>query len=197
MNTKIEVFYEATPNPQAMKFNLGAIVADESAFFEDPARTQRSPLAQKIFGFPWAKAVMVTPTSITITKQDWVDWTVLADPLSDLISEHLASGEGVLFSAAEFQDPENIDAETAAGAEILETDEPVVKKIKIILNRDVRPAVAMDGGDIVFSRYENNRLYLQMRGACSGCPSSAITLKDGIETRMKQEIPELIEVISV
>lgn len=201
MNKKVEVFYEATPNPQAMKFNVAAStdICDESIFFDDPTKTARSPLAQKLFGFPWMKAVYISTNSVTITKQDWVEWSILAEPLSDLLSEHIERGEGVLLPASAFakNDGNPDDASPESGAAINANDSFVVKKIKEILERDIRPAVAMDGGDIVFSHYENNRLYLHMQGACSGCPSSAMTLKDGIETRMREEIPELIEVIAV
>lgn len=200
---KFEVYYEATPNPHSMKFNVSAEIATEAVFFEEPTKTARSPLAQKLFGFPWAKAIFIGPTYVTITKQEWVDWSVLADPLSDLIAEHLDRGESVLIDAEEFSESSE-DGPMSGGAapgsastEINENDSPIVKKIKEILNRDIRPAVAQDGGDIVFNRYENNRLYLHMQGACSGCPSSQITLKEGIETRLKEAVPELIEVIAI
>ena len=196
---KIEVYYEATPNPHSMKFNVAIEISKETEFFDDPTKAARSPLAQKLFGFPWAKAVFIGQNYVTITKQEWVDWSVLADPLSDLISEHLDRGEGVLLDAALFE--QNSDDEDAlsphAQSDIQSDDPPIVKKIKEILNRDIRPAVAMDGGDIIFNRYEGHRLYLHMQGACAGCPSSQITLKDGIETRLKEAIPELIEVIAV
>lgn len=192
MSNKYEIFYEATPNPQSMKFNVTVPIANESAFFDNPTQTQRSPLAQKLFGFPWMQAVLIGPDFVTITKQDWVEWNVLADPLSELIAEHLERGEGVLLP----EETLNAQPELAKDdGEISENDSPVVRKIKEILNRDIRPAVAMDGGDIVFHKYENHRLYLHMRGACSGCPSASMTLKDGIEARLKEEIPDLVEVV--
>ncbi|OFZ11492.1 MAG: hypothetical protein A2Z20_12495, partial [Bdellovibrionales bacterium RBG_16_40_8] len=171
-----------TPNPQTMKFRVATQIADETVFFEDPEQTVRSPLAQKLFGFPWAKAIMIGPDFVTITKQEWVEWAVLADPLTSLIAEHLQRDEGVLIDMATLSSDDN--------------DSPIIKKIKEILNRDIRPVVAADGGDIVFSRYVEGRLYLHLRGACSGCPSSVITLKNGIEVRMKEVIPEIVEVVS-
>jgi Fe-S cluster biogenesis protein NfuA len=188
MSKKYEVFYEATPNPNSMKFNVTSEIASESVYFDDPTKTLRSPLAQKLFGFPWTESVFIGPTFVTVTKQNWVDWSVIADPLSDLLAEHLEREEGVLIAATE----ENFETSTDD-----ENDSAIVKQIKDILNREIRPAVAMDGGDIIFSRYENNRLYLQMQGACSGCPSSQITLKEGIEVRLKEIIPEIVEVISI
>ena len=181
--TDFSVFYEATPNPQSMKFTVTAPIAQESLNFTSVQEAARSPLARKIFGFPWAAGVFVGPNFITVTKQDWVDWDVLAEPLSGLIKEHLDSGQPVLTGAAvEVENP---------------NDSHAVRQIKQILREEIRPAVAQDGGDIVFQKYENGRVFLHMQGACSGCPSSALTLKEGIETRLKQALPEILEVISV
>ena len=189
MSEKIQVLYEATPNPQSMKFNFTCQISNETAFFDNPALAARSPLAQKVFGFPWAQSVMIGPYFVTITKQDWVDWTVIADPLADLLAEHLERKEGVLLEL------DTVDSTTEGSSHIEGNDSEIVQQIKKILDNEIRPAVAMDGGDIIFSRYENNRLYLKLQGSCSGCPSSVITLKEGIESRMKQSIPELVEVI--
>ena len=186
MNPRFQVFYEATPNPHSMKFYVTEKITDETACFEDPTKAARSPLAEKIFGFPWAQAVLIGPNFVTITKQSWVDWTVLAEPLANLLAEHLNNDEGIFLPEPEWAEPE------------LSFDEsPVVQKIKEILNSEIRPAVAMDGGDIAFHSYKDNRLYLHMKGACSGCPSAMHTLKNGVEERLKQDIPDLIEVISV
>jgi Fe-S cluster biogenesis protein NfuA len=179
------IFYEATPNPNSMKFNFGKQLTTESIFFENSSQAIRSPLAKKIFGFPWAQAIYIGPDFATITKQDWVEWAVLADPLSDLIAEHLENGEPVL-----------IEQEQEA-AVFDPNDSEDVKVIKTILNSEIRPAVAMDGGDIIFNRLEDDVVYLQMQGSCSGCPSSTMTLKMGIESRLKEALPHLKEVVSV
>lgn len=193
------VFYEATPNPNSMKFRSDHQIADETAFFDDPTKTSRSPLAQKLFGFPWAQAVLIGPDFVTVTKQSWVEWKILADPLANLIDEHLERKEGVLFPAKPAASAASEDHSATDGltSTIHEDDPPEVKTIKHILDTEIRPAVAMDGGDIVFQRYEDNRLYLYMQGACSGCPSSAMTLKQGVESRLKEAVPELIEVIAI
>ncbi len=183
--TEYQVFYEATPNPQSLKFLVTAPIAEESANFTQAEQCSRSPLARKIFGFPWAAGVFIGPNFVTVTKQEWVDWDILAEPLSNLIVEHLTTGEGVLL-------PDLNDVEPDDAAD----ESPIVRQIKHILRTEIRPAVAMDGGDIVFDRYEEGRVFLHMRGACSGCPSSAITLKEGIESRLRQAIPEIQEVIS-
>lgn len=178
----IAVFYEATPNPQSMKFIVTAQIAHESMNFVSATETARSPLARKIFGFPWAGGVFIGPTFVTVTKQEWVDWDVLAEPLAELIKEHVQRGEAVLIEAATEEDDSN--------------DSEIVRHIKQILREEIRPAVAMDGGDIVFEKFEDGRVYLHMQGACAGCPSSTMTLKDGIETRLKAAIPDIVEVVS-
>lgn len=188
--TEYQVFYEATPNPQSLKFVVTANISSESVNFTSAAETARSPLAKKIFGFPWAAGVFIGINFVTVTKQDWVDWDVLAEPLSGLIKEHLERGEGVLFAADA--------AGVGAGSnEAHADDSPVVRQIKTILREEIRPAVAMDGGDIVFERFVDGRVYLQMHGACAGCPSSTMTLKEGIESRLKQSIPDVVEVVAV
>lgn len=185
----ISVFYEATPNPNSMKFIITAMIASESANFTSQAEAARSPLAQKILGFPWAAGCFIGPTFVTITKQDWVDWDVIAEPLSELIKEHLVRGEPVLTAPAADLAPANDEDN--------ENDSPIVREIKKILREEIRPAVAQDGGDISFHKYEQGRVYLHMQGACSGCPSSAFTLKEGIEARLKQSLPEIEEVVAV
>jgi Fe-S cluster biogenesis protein NfuA len=174
-----------------MKFIVTSQIASETVNMPDAASSYRSPLAQKLFGFPWLAGVLVGPNFVTVSKQDWVDWETLADPLSEMIKEHIESGEPVIVNAADV--PEG----ALSAGDFDENDSPAVRLIKTVLNQEIRPAVAMDGGDIVFDRYEDNILYLHMQGSCAGCPSSTMTLKQGIEGRMKEVLPEIIEVVSV
>jgi len=190
-NSKYDVFYEATPNPQALKFVVTSPISSGMVNFASANETSRSPLARKIFGFPWAAGVFIGTNFVTITKQEWVDWDILADPLSELIKEHLDRGEAVLT-------PEPVSAASStgtAGAGAGDSN-PVIEKIKAILEDEIRPAVAMDGGDVTFSRFEQGRVYLHMQGACSGCPSSSYTLKEGIESRLRAAVPEVLEVVA-
>jgi Fe-S cluster biogenesis protein NfuA len=180
----MNVTFETTPNPATMKFIFPQQISDQSVDFPSVETCERSPLAAKIFGFPWVSAVFLGENFVSITKQDWVDWTVLAKPLSGLLAEHVSSGQPVLLNLV------------AANNEN-ENDSPIVKQIKRLLETEIKPVVALDGGDIAFVSYENQVLSLKMMGACSGCPSSQATLKDGIEVRMKQALPEIKEVISV
>ena len=149
-------------------------------------QAKRSPLAGKILGFPWAKSVFLGKNFVTVTKEDWVEWDILCDPLAALIQEHLEKGEQVLL-------PElSKEADTSN-----EKDSSAVQLIKEILQKEIQPAVAMDGGFIDFVSYKDKKVYLNLQGACSGCPSSAFTLKEGIETRLKQSLPEIEEVIAI
>lgn len=180
----MKVTFEQTPNPATMKFNFGQKIADQSYDFPNVEASEQSPLAAKIFGFPWTASVYLGEDFVTVTKQDWVDWDILATLLAGLLGEHVESGQPVVIKLE-------------ASLDESQNDSPVVKQIKRILQNEIKPVVALDGGDIVFSKYEDNKLYIHMRGACAGCPSSQATLKDGIEVRMKELIPEITEVISV
>lgn len=178
------ITFEATPNPATMKFLFHQNYLDRGYDFQDAEEAEVSPLASKIFGFPWVSAVYLGENFLTVTKQDWVEWDYLSAPLANLIEEHIKNNEALLV------DYTNDNTEE-------DNDSPIVKEIKKILNREIRPVVALDGGDIVFSKYENQILYIHMRGACAGCPSSTATLKDGIEVRFKEALPEILEVRSI
>lgn len=192
--SNLRVTYEATPNPQSLKFVVApGNICSESLHFANASDARRSPLALKIFGFPWAAGVFIGPDFVTISKQDWVDWDILADPLAELIREHFARGEPVLSSLAN----ESGGSATESVDDDRPDDPPVIRAIKRVLREEIRPAVAMDGGDVTFERFEDGRVYLRMRGACSGCPSSAYTLKEGIETRLRDAVPEVVEVLSI
>lgn len=187
------VIAEETPNPQSLKFVVrndqdAKKLTSEPVAFVDATEAKASPLAEKLFGFPWMAGVFIGQDFITISKQDWVDWDVLTDPLRSLLEEHL--NEGLPLFA-------EVSASTSADSAHATSDDPVTQKIMEIIEREVRPAVAMDGGDILFQKYENNIVYLRMKGSCQGCPSSTYTLKMGIETRLKEAVPEIQEVVAV
>jgi Fe-S cluster biogenesis protein NfuA len=186
MSSLINISYENTPNPSTLKFLTHKTIADAPLEIATAADADCSPLANKIFGFPWTASVFIGVDFITVTKHDWVDWNVLAQPLANLIQEHINNNEPVV-----------VEVIQKGTNESLSNDSAEVKKIKEILNRDIRPLVALDGGDIVFVKYENQVISLQMKGACNGCPSSTATLKEGIEVRIKELMPEVREVIAV
>lgn len=183
----MDVFYEATPNPQAMRFIVtSSPIADRTQDFSAGGNHSLSPLAQKLFGFPWCAGVLISPQSITITKEDWVDWETLADPLAQIIQEHIESGEKTLLAPH----PESKN-------KAIRSDDPVSLQISEIIENEIRPAVGMDGGDIIFESFKEGVVYLHMVGACAGCPSSTFTLKQGIETRIKELVPEVKEVVAL
>ena len=180
----LKVTYETTPNPDSLKFVLSEKICDETVEFKDRQSAGRSPLALKILGFPWAKSVFLGNDFVTVTKEDWLDWEMICDPLSEMIEEHLKQGEKVLL-------PKKESLKDASA----ETED--IKKIKEILEKDIQPAVAMDGGYIEFVSYEKGIVYLSLQGACAGCPSSTITLKQGISARLQQFVPSIKEVVEV
>ena len=183
-----QVTYESTPNPQSLKFVVNASICNEILEINDRNQAHRSPLAEKILGFPWAKTVFLGENFVTVTKEDWLEWDMVCDPLSDLIKEHLDQGGQVLLPKASSEQKPPDDREQ---------DSEEVKKIKEILETEIQPAVAMDGGYIEFVSYKDGIVYLSLQGACSGCPSSTFTLKQGIENRLKQFVPEIKEVMDV
>jgi len=187
MAEKFVVRFESTPNPQTLRFVVDQPITTQSAEFKSAQQTTRSPLAKKLFGFPWTAGVFIGKDFVTVTKQDWVDWETLAEPLAGLIQEHLERGEAVIHEVAA----------QATTSEDNSEDNDDVRKIKQILDTEIRPMVAQDGGDIVFHKFEGGTVYLFMQGACSGCPSSTMTLKVGIEGRLKEAVPAVKEVVSM
>ena len=179
----VEVRFEPTPNPNALKFVTNRHLSHSAHEFNTTEEAEASPFATKIFQFPWADGVFISQDFITIRKSEIVEWDAVSQPLADMIKEHMEQG------LALFVDD--------SSSEISENDPPIVQQIKQILNQEIRPAVAMDGGDIVFQRFEDNRVYLHMKGSCAGCPSSTMTLKQGIESRLRERIPEVQEVIAI
>jgi len=178
---------EATPNPATLKFLPGRPVLDGgTAQFLSVEEAGRSPLAERLFGVPGVVRVFFGGDFITVTKADDREWSVLKPGLLGAIMEHFTTGQPVLL------------AEGAAADEAFDTaDAEIVGQIKELLDTRVRPAVAQDGGDIVFRGFEKGIVFLHMQGSCSGCPSSTATLKMGIENMLKHYVPEVTEVRAV
>jgi Fe-S cluster biogenesis protein NfuA len=185
--SQVSVTVEATPNPTTMKFRFSAPVVTEAIDFTSAQEAEDSPLASKIFGFPWTSSVFLAPHFISVSKQDWVDWDFLAEPLAGVIRDHLAQKLPVFLAAAGSLAESTVD----------ENDSPFIKKIKQSLDREIRPIVAYDGGDVLFEKWDGSKLYLRFKGACAGCPSKSITLKEGIEVRLKELYPEIHEVVGI
>ena len=175
---------EATPNPATLKFLPGrAVMETGTAHFVSADEAARSPLAERLFAVPGVAGVFLGGDFITITKADDRDWPVLKPALLGVIMEHFTTGAPVMVADAD-----------AADESFSEADAEIVDQIKELLDTRVRPAVAQDGGDIVFRGFEKGVVYLHMQGSCSGCPSSTATLKMGIENMLKHYVPEVTEV---
>lgn len=176
---------ERTPNPNSIKWVLGESLtaAGVSAEFPEPVPTSVSPLAARLFAVPGVVGVFVAANFVTVTKTDDGEWEELAQPLVEALKEFAASGDPALGADFVSEGPAS--------------DEPVVARIRQILEEEVRPAVAMDGGDVVFIGFQDGVVEVQLQGACVGCPSSTATLRFGIEGRLREEIPEVQRVISV
>ena len=179
---------EATPNPATLKFIPGRPVLDHGTLeFLDPETSKASPLAARLFEIDGVKGVFFGTDFISVTKGDG-EWQHLKPAILGAIMEHYLSGEAVT-------EGEKSGSETSPESEFFAPeDEETVKTIKELLETRVRPAVAQDGGDITFQGYRDGVVFLHMRGACSGCPSSTATLRHGIENLLRHFIPEVQEV---
>ncbi|HTH95982.1 MAG TPA: NifU family protein [Stellaceae bacterium] len=175
---------EPTPNPATLKFLPGReVMAAGTANFANVEAAANSPLAQRLFGVDGVTGVFLGYDFITVTKDDSQDWQELRPSVLGVIMESLTTGVPVIEGEAA------ASAHTASG-----DDSEIVLQIKDLLDTRIRPAVAQDGGDILFQGFEDGVVYLHMQGSCSGCPSSTATLKMGIENMLKHYIPEVREV---
>lgn len=176
---------ESTPNPATLKFLPGRVL-NEGAAVDCPtpeAAAELSPLAERLFQIDGVAGVMIGGDAVSVTKAAEARWEVLKLQVMGLLVEHLSRGHKILHPAAE-----------AARAE---DDASVSGRVRKLIETRVRPAVARDGGDIVFDRFDEGIVYLRMRGACAGCPSATVTLKNGVEAMLKAYVPEVTGVRQV
>jgi Fe-S cluster biogenesis protein NfuA len=176
---------EATPNPATLKFLPGReVLAEGTLHMTNAAEAARSPLAETLFAIDGVAGVFFGADFITITRSG-AEWQHMKPAILGAIMEHYLSGEPMLRGEAPLEDGEEFfDA----------ADEDTVETIKDLLETRVRPAVAGDGGDITFKGYRDGVVYLTMKGACSGCPSSTATLRNGIQNLLRHFVPEVQEV---
>jgi Fe-S cluster biogenesis protein NfuA len=182
---------ERTPNPNSLKWVLGESIAaaGTAASFESGSSQEVSrevsPLAYALFSVAGVTEVFVARDFVTVSKNESVEWLDIAQSVVEAIKSHLESGEPAL--GPEYELPETVDR----------TGDELVAHICRVIDEQIRPAVARDGGDVVFVRYQDGVVELQMKGACSGCPSATLTLKNAIETRLKGAIPQIQDVVAV
>ena len=170
---------EDTPNPASMKFIVGREVARDPLDFANEDEAAQSPLAQSLFQISGVKGVFLGLDFITVTKDEAVSWQVLRPLALAVIMDYFVTAQAIVHETS------SVPAQT---------DDEVVAQIKELLDLRIRPALARDGGDATFERFEDGILYLRLRGACAGCPSATATLKFGIEQMMRHFIPEVVEV---
>jgi Fe-S cluster biogenesis protein NfuA len=172
---------EITPNPTSLKFLPGRVVMEKgTSDFRSVEDASNSLLAQNLFKIEGVDGVFFGSDFISITKNESIDWQVLKPSILGAIADHYKSGAPIMNKT------ENSEDDTTSSK-----DSDIVVQIKELLDTKVRPAVAMDGGDIIFGDYKDGIVYLHMQGACSGCPSSTATLKVGIENMFKHYLPEV------
>ncbi len=187
----ISIYTEMTPNPETMKFVANKLLyPGKSIDFPDIDAAAPSPMALELFGFPFVKAVFIASNFVTITRNQDADWEDVKPTLRQFLKDYLEEGKPVI------NEDLVVETEKKDNNIILSEDGDVVKRIKELLENYVKPAVEMDGGAIQFKKFEDGVVTLMLQGSCSGCPSSMITLKSGIEQMMKRMIPEVEEVVA-
>ncbi|MEO6166254.1 MAG: NifU family protein [Chitinophagales bacterium] len=188
LNKKIvDVYTEMTPNPETMKFVTDVMLfADNSADFADEASAKDSALATELFGFPFVKGVFIMNNFVTVTKTSDSEWTEIIATLREFVKNYLEAEKEVLVK----------DFKPSHKSGLQQDETAVIGKIKEMLENYVKPAVEMDGGAIQFKSFHEGKVTLMLQGSCSGCPSSMITLKAGIEGLLKRMVPEVEEVVA-
>jgi len=187
-NQQVHLYTEANPNPNSMKFMLNFMLLQDgnSMDFPDAESANTSPLAQELFNFPYVKRVFFMSNFITVTKDEATEWNEVIPTLKQFIKQYFLDKKP-LFNEKQ--------AETIVESN---TDSEAIKKIKGVLDEYIKPAVEMDGGAIQFQSFNEDSgvLTVQLQGSCSGCPSSMVTLKSGIENMMKRMVPQVSEVVA-
>jgi Fe-S cluster biogenesis protein NfuA len=182
---------EDTPNPETIKFVPGQpVMPSGNAEFLKPEETESSPLAKQLFSVTGVKSVFLSGDFISVTKEEDKPWNIMKPRIMALIMDHYLSGMPVIDMEA-YKAGQSKNKSTGQKDSI---DSAIDQQIIELIDTRVRPAVAMDGGDIEFESFDEGVVYLKMKGACSGCPSSTATLKMGIENMLKHFIPEVTEV---
>lgn len=186
----VSIYTEMTPNPETMKFVGNKLLyPGKSIDYASEEECTSSPLAQELFSFPFVKGVFIASNFVTLTKTPDTEWVEIIPSMRQFLKEYLESDKTIIIE-------EKINETQKEFHTISENDDEVVKRIKEMLENYVKPAVEMDGGAIRFKNYENGIVTLILQGSCSGCPSSMVTLKSGIEGMMKRMIPEVTEVVA-
>jgi len=180
----IHIYLESNPNPNSLKFVVNEMLVPEGMSFDfpDKASAAEAPLALELFEYPFVDRVFYMSNFITVTKKEDVEWLEVQDKVKNHIRQFIESGKLILDKKAPTTDDAESDSET-------------VKKIKGILDEYIRPAVEQDGGAITYHSYKDKVVTVTLQGSCSGCPSSTVTLKAGIENLFKRMMPEEVQAV--
>lgn len=180
----IHIYLESNPNPNSLKFVVNEMLIPEGLSFDFPdiESTENAPLAKELFDYPFVDRVFYMSNFVTVTKKDSVEWMEIQNTIKDHIKKFLESGRFII----------EVEEEDAAPAQ---EETEAVKKIKTILEEYIRPAVEQDGGAITFHSFRDGVVKVKLQGSCSGCPSSMITLKSGIENLFKRMMPDEVQAV--
>lgn len=180
----IHIYLESNPNPNSLKFVVNEMLIPDGLSFDfpDAESTADAPLAKELFDYPFVERVFYMSNFITITKKEGVEWLEIQNKLKDHIKKFLESGRFII---------EVSEAE----AEPVQEETETVKKIKTILDDYIKPAVEQDGGAITFHSYRDGVVKVRLQGSCSGCPSSMVTLKAGIENLFRRMMPDEVQAV--
>jgi NFU1 iron-sulfur cluster scaffold homolog, mitochondrial len=192
----VMLYTEQTPNPESLKFVTNRMLYKGTADFREEELAQEwSPLANELFQMPFVKGVYICNNFVTVTKEFNYDWADVMLKIKEFLKNYI-SEDKVLINDGFEEAMAKIEAERGASYEYTENEAEIVKKIKDMIETYVKPAVEMDGGNIEFKSWDKGTVTLIMQGACSGCPSSTVTLKAGIEGMLKRMVPEVKEVVA-
>jgi len=192
----VMLYTEQTPNPESLKFVTNKMLYHGTADFrEEELAREWSPLASELFDLSYVKGVYVSNNFVTVTKEFNYAWEDIMLKLKEFIKNYIQDGKSILNEGFE-EAMVKLEAERGASYEYTENEAEIVVKIKDLLNTYVKPAVEMDGGNIEFKHFDKGIVTVILQGSCSGCPSSTVTLKSGIEGMLKRMVPEVKEVVS-
>lgn len=192
----VMLYTEQTPNPESLKFVTNRMLYKGTADFrEEELAREWSPMGSALFDKPFVKGVYICNNFVTVTKEFNYEWTDIMLPLKEFIKEYIQE-DGVILNDGFEEAMAEIEAERGASYEYSEDEAEIVAKIKELIETYVKPAVETDGGNIEFKSFDEGIVTVVLQGSCSGCPSSTVTLKAGIEGMLKRMIPEVKEVVS-
>jgi len=195
VKTPVMLYTEQTPNPETLKFVTNKMIYKGTADFKEKSVAEEwSPLATALYGFPYVKAVYISNNFVTITKEFNYAWEDIMLPIKEYIKQYIAD-EKTVINEGFTEAMKAIEVEKTSANYSGDQGE-LVKKIVDLIETYVKPAVEMDGGNIEFKSFDNGVVTVIMQGSCSGCPSSTVTLKSGIEGMLKRMVPEVTEVVS-